>query len=192
MLDSIIDHERQYNVISLNNQKFVDSRGKTQVKRSSKGWKLCILWKDGSISWEKLSDFKECYPTETAEYAVSAEISHEPAFNYWVNATLKRRDWIISLVCKRVTGYLKKTSKYGIELPNTVKKACKLDQKNGNTFWQDAIAKELKNVKIAFDIFDDNGKIPMEHQFVKCHMIFDVKMEDFPLKGQAGGRRPHD
>ena len=92
LLDSIIDHERQDNTMSLNDQKFVDSRGKTQVKRSSKGWKLCVLWKDGSTSWEKLFDFKEYHPTETAEYAVSAEISHEPAFNYWVNATLKRRD----------------------------------------------------------------------------------------------------
>jgi len=49
-----------------------------------------VQWKDGSTSWEKLSDFKECYPTESAEYAVTAGIAHEPAFNYWVPATLKR------------------------------------------------------------------------------------------------------
>ena len=189
LLDSIIDYERQDNAMSISDQKFVDSRGKPQRKRSTKGWKLCVLWKDGSTTWEKLSDFKECYPTETAEYAVAAGISNEPAFNYWVTPTLKRRDRIISLVRKRATRYLKKTSKFGIELPKTMKEACELDERNGNRYWQDAIAKELKNVKIAFDILDDNDRIPNDYQFVKCHMIFDVKIEDFRRKARlvAGG-----
>ena len=76
--------------MSLEDQKFVDLKGKLQMKRSCKGWKLCVQWKDGSTSWEKLSDFKERNPTESAEYAVTAGIAHEPAFNYWVPATLKR------------------------------------------------------------------------------------------------------
>ena len=36
LLDSIFNYEQQDNAMSLNDQKFVDSRGKTQVKRSSK------------------------------------------------------------------------------------------------------------------------------------------------------------
>jgi hypothetical protein len=40
--------------------------------------------------------------------------------------------------------------KFGIELPKTVKEALELDKKKGNTFWADAIAKEMKGVCVAF------------------------------------------
>jgi hypothetical protein len=46
---------------------------------------------------------------------------------------LKKRDQIISLVCKRTTRYLKKTHKFGIKVHKTVKEALALDRKNGNT-----------------------------------------------------------
>ena len=49
------------------------------------------------------------------------------------------------------------THKYGIELPKTVREAYALDDANSTTFWTDTIAKELRNVKIAFDILDDNN-----------------------------------
>ena len=69
------------------------------------------------------------------------DIYTEPEFNYWVPHTLKERDSIISLVKKRQTRYLKKTRKFGIEMPKTVKEADKLDAKNGDTKWMDAISK---------------------------------------------------
>ena len=37
----------------------------------------------------------------------------------------------------------------------TVKEAAKLDAKNGETKWRDAIAKEIINVRVAFDILKD-------------------------------------
>ena len=62
--------------------------------------------------WEKLSDFKECYPVDTAEYATAFDLADDPAFNWWVNQILKKRDHIISLVNRRNTRYLNNTSKY--------------------------------------------------------------------------------
>ena len=55
----------------------------------------------------------------------------------------------------------------------------RLDKENGNSKWADAIVKEMKDVRVAFEIKDDDWKAPVGYQFVKCHMIFDVKMEDF-------------
>ncbi len=69
-------------------------------------------------------------------------IDHKPAFNWWVPHVLKKCDRIISLVCKRTTRYFKRTHKFGIEVPKTVKEALALDRKNGNTLWEDAIPKE--------------------------------------------------
>ncbi len=93
---------------------------------------------------------------------------------------MKKRDRIISLVQKRTTRYLKRTHKFGIEVPKTAKEALALDRKNGNTLWADAIAKEmLKEVCIAFNILPDGQSAPIGNQKILCHMIFDVKMEDF-------------
>ena len=77
------------------------------------------------------------------------DIDTEPAFNYWVHHTLKKHDSIISLVKKRQNRYLKKAHKFGIEMPKTVKEAAKLDAKNGDTKWMDAISKEITNVRVA-------------------------------------------
>ncbi len=111
-------------------------------------------------------------------------IDHEPAFNWWVPHVLKKRDQIISLVCKRTTRYLKRTHKFDIEGPKTVKEALDLDHKNGNTLWVDAIVKKMKEVRIAFNILPDGHSAPIGYQKIPCHMIFDVKMEDFRQKAR--------
>jgi hypothetical protein len=46
-------------------------------------------------------------------------------------------------------------------VPKTVKEALALDHKNGNTIWADAIAKEMKEVCIAFDIQPDRNSAPI-------------------------------
>jgi hypothetical protein len=50
---------------------------------------------------------------------------------------------------------MKRTNKFGIELPKTVKEALELDKKNENLFWADAIAKDMKDVCAAFKILLD-------------------------------------
>ena len=116
-------------------------------------------------------------------------IDHEPVFNLWVKHVLKRRDRIIATVRKRQTRYLKKSHKFGIELPNTVEQAYALDAKNGNTLWADAISKEIENVRVAFEVLPDGKSVPIGHQFVQCHIVFDIKMENFRQKTRlvAGG-----
>jgi hypothetical protein len=94
------------------------------------------------------------------------------------------------LAKKRNPQYLKRTPKFGIEVPNTAKEALALDQKNGNTFWADTIAKEIKDICVTFKNFL-MGSAPLGYQKIPCHMIFDIKMEDFSHKAQlvAGGHR---
>ena len=96
---------------------------------------------------------------------------------------------IISLVKKQGDRYWKRTHKFGIELPKTWDDCLRLDKQNGNTTWQDAVAKELKVVKIVFDVLEDGTKVPKRYTNIKCHLVFDVKMEDFRQKARlvAGG-----
>jgi hypothetical protein len=59
----------------------------------------------------------------------------------------------------------------------SVAEAYALDKKNANTLWADSIAKEMKNVKIAFKILANGDKVPIGFQHMRCHMIFNIKME---------------
>ena len=187
LMDQIVDHKCDDDVAVKKADQNFTHNGKQYQKKSTKGWKLCILWKDGSTSWERLSDLKESYPVEVAEYAISKSIEDEPAFNYWAPYVLKRRDRIIAAVNKR---YHKRTHKFGFEIPKTVKRALEIDKENGNTLWHDAIAKEMKNVRVAFEPLEDGKDVPIGHKFMQCHIVFDVKMEaNFRRKARlvAGG-----
>jgi hypothetical protein len=69
--------------------------------------------------------------------------------------------------------YIRKSHKFGLELPQTVKEALALDAKNGYNVWYDAIGKEMKNVKVAFNILEEEQSLPLGYKFIPCHMIFD-------------------
>jgi hypothetical protein len=71
------------------------------------------------------------------------------------------------------------THKFGIEIPKTANEALALDCMNDNTLWADAITKEMREVCIALNILPDGGFAPIGYQKILCHMVFDVKMEDF-------------
>ena len=123
-----------------------------------------------------------------AEYAVSSRISEEPVFAWWASSVLKERNRIIA---KTKSKYWLRTHKLGIEIPKTVLQARQIDTKSGNTLWWDAISKEMKNVRPAFEVFEGGvQQLPSGFPEIKCHMILDVKSgENFRRKARlvAGG-----
>jgi hypothetical protein len=146
---------------------------------------MLIQWRDGTTTWEPLKDLKESNPVQVAEYAALNQIADEPAFAWWVKTVLRRRDHIISKVKSR---YWKKTHKYSIEVPTDVNRAMEIDKETGTDFWKLALGKEMKNVRPAFNILDDGAKRPIGYKEIRCHLIFDIKM-DFTRKARfvAGG-----
>ena len=48
----------------------------------------------------------------------------------------------------------------------------------------DAILKEMTNVRVAFDIIQDGDRAPIGHKQINCHLIYDVKMDDFRRKAR--------
>ena len=120
------------------------------------------------------------HPIEVAEFAVANRIDDEPAFKWWVRYTLRKRDHIIASIRSRV---LKKTHKYGIEIPTSIEHARALDTANGNTLWMDALAKEMYNVSVAFEILEDNAPLPPGWTPRTGHLVWDLKM-DFTCKAR--------
>lgn len=144
-----------------------------------------MRWKDQSTSWEPLKDLKHSFPVQVAEYAVREGLVDRPAFRWWVHDTLKRRDRMIKAVKTR---YLKRTHKYGIQMPKTVEEAYELDCLSGTDLWHQAILKEMKNNAVAFQFLEEGEHVPPGSKWIPFHMIFDVKC-DFTRKARyvAGG-----
>ena len=116
-----------------------------------------------------------------AEYDVANEISDEPDLNWWVKENLQHRDRIIYKV---EYDYWRTSHDFVIRVPKTVKEAYEIDRKSGTGFWSKAIAKEMTNIRIAFEKLDDvtpNEMMKREnkpgYEHVNMHMIFDIKMD---------------
>ena len=56
--------------------------------------------------------------------------------------------------------------------------------------WSRSISKEINDIKVAFKLFEGGKNVPVGYTFFNCHMMFDVKMEDFHRKYRlvSGGR----
>ncbi len=91
-----------------------------------------------------------------AEYAGANILVSEPAFQWWVPYTLKKRDCIIKSIKKQ---YFQKIERFGLELPKSVERALEIDQETNTRFWQNAIQKKVGTVLPALEI-KENGQIP--------------------------------
>ena len=168
--------------------------GQKRAKKTTAGWKLEVEFSDGTSDWLPLRDVKESNPIELAEYAIASCIDQEPAFLWWVPLVIRKRNRMVNKVKKK---YWRTTHKFGIRLPKTVAEALRFDKENGNTYWADAMSKEMGKAKVSFNPMD--GCTPEQvrankidelrgFQEIKCHIVFDVKM-DFTRKARfvAGG-----
>ena len=77
----------------------------------------------------------------------------------------------------------KTTHKYGIEVPTTINQARLIDEKNGNTFWHDAIEKDMITILPALDILSSGDPPPICYIKTSVYLVFDVKM-DFTRKAR--------
>ena len=164
LLDEVVDHHRDGSAIS-SDDKWIQQGSNRQLRRTTQGWKLNILWKDGTTSWEHLRNIKESNPIEVAEYAVANKLVEEAAFAWWVPNVLKRRERIIGAINSR---YHKRTHKFGIEVPKSVKRALEIDKETNTNYWEQAILKEMTHVRPAFRILEEQEATPIGSQWTPC------------------------
>ena len=151
LFDEIIDHRTDGKEVKQQDAFLTTRLGTRRRRETTIGWEILVQWKDQSTSWIALKDMKDSFPVQLAEYSVRARISQEPAFAWWVSFVLKKRNRIIAKVKSK---YWVRTHKFGIRVPKSVTEAKRLDEANGDTLWWDAICKEMKNVRNAFEEFE--------------------------------------
>ena len=175
LMDGIVDHKVDHALAISKADRWVYNRhGWWRLRKTTAGWWLLVRWKDENETWMKLSDMKESYPIETADYAISRGIDNEPAFDWWVVPTLKRRKAIVAALKTRMR---QTRHKYGIEIPTSIEHAKELDQNDGSDFWMKALAKEMYNVGVAFEILAEGQQAPRGWHKVTGHLLWDVKMD---------------
>ena len=188
LMNEIIDYRTNWTELKQQDAFITTKTGTKRRRETTKGWELLIDWTDGSTNSESLKDIKESYPVEVAEFALATCISMEPAFAWRVLFVLNKRNRILAKVKSK---YWLRTHKFGIRIPKSVEEAKKIDEQNGDTLWWDAICKEMKNVRPAFEVFEGReDDMPKDYQFMRCHMIFNIKFrENFRRKArlEAGG-----
>ena len=59
-----------------------------------------------------------------------------------------------------------------MKIPTSVLDAYKIDMENKNTLWRDAIKKDMKNVKVAFDILPNATSLPPGPLKLGTHLIY--------------------
>jgi hypothetical protein len=145
-------------------------------------------------AWLSLKDVKESNPIKLAEYTVLNQIDEEPAFKWWVSLVIHKQNRMVNKVKKK---YWRTTHKFGIRIPKSVAEALRFDAENRNTYWSNAIKKEMGKAKVSYVPVDNAtpksiraNKVDKIHGFqeIKCHIIFDVKI-NFTRKARfvAGG-----
>ena len=143
VLDSIMDHAKDDRAIDKADKYIITGKGRKRLRKTTIGWKILVRWKDGREQWVLLKLMKYNYPVEMAEYAKGNQIDDEPAFQWWVSYTLKKRDTIISVVKARMRNNL---IKYCIKVSRSMREAKLFDEDNENTAWQDEIDLEMATI----------------------------------------------
>ena len=179
-LKKILDHRREGNAVSKGQMYITTREGQKKLRRSTVGWKFLVEYHHGGKKWMQLSDLKETNPVDVAEYVTARKLEDEVAFQWWVPYTLRKKARIIAAVKSRVK---RKTHKYGIEIPQSVEDAFRIDRENGNNMWQQALALEMNSIGVAISFIRDGAVTPPGLTKTSGHVIFDVKM-DFRRKAR--------
>ena len=93
---------------------------------------------------------------------------------------VEKKDSIIASVRSRIA---RTTHKYGIEISTSWKYAKEIGAWNKNHLWENALAKEIKNMGVVIDVLEDLKNVPVGWTKASGHLIWDAKM-DFTQKAR--------
>jgi hypothetical protein len=77
LMEGIIDHKTDIHAIDRTDM-YINHGRNMQVRIITKGWHLCVEWKDRTTIWERLTDLKESNYVEVTEYKVANNLLDAP------------------------------------------------------------------------------------------------------------------
>jgi hypothetical protein len=143
-------------------------------------YNVLIEWENGEITSEPLHVIAKDDPVTCAIYARDNGLLNTEGWKRF-RAIAKREKKFTRMVNQAKLRSYNTAPKYknGFEVPKTYDQAMKLDAKNGNLKWQEAVETELCQIN-EYKTFIDKGHHTKTHQppgykKIRVHLIFDVK-----------------
>jgi hypothetical protein len=90
LMEGIVDHETDVHAVEPADM-YIKHGSNKKVRNTTNGWNLCVAWKYGTTSWERLMDLKESNPVEVAVCAASKSLLDTPVFVWWAPHVLQTR-----------------------------------------------------------------------------------------------------
>jgi uncharacterized small protein (DUF1192 family) len=137
-----------------------------------------VLWDDNTITNEPLQLFVKDDPVTAAEYAYQNDLLETPGWKH-LRHIVKNQKKFGRLIKQAKLKSIRRAPIYmfGVQVPRTSHEARILDEKNGNTKWQDAEKQELEQL-FHYKTFNDLGKNsqpPSGFQKIRVHFVYAVK-----------------
>jgi hypothetical protein len=105
LFDETVDHRTDETEIKQQDACLTTRSGTERRKETTNGWEILVQWKDGSVTWVALKDMKNSYPVQLAECATQKPVAGEPAFMWWINHVLNKRNCIIGKLKAKHFGF---------------------------------------------------------------------------------------
>jgi len=157
------------------------------------GYEVLVEWGDGTATWNDLKVTFQDDPVTVSMYAKDNGLLSTPG---WKNCKriVKSGKQLARMVnqARLKSHRTRPVYKYGFQVPRNHEEAVKIDEKYGNTKWQDAERLEIQQL-LEYDTFKDIGEgtpIPEGYTKIPCHMVYDVKHDGrHKARMVAGGHR---
>ena len=152
----------------------------TQNDASYKGSMLnvMVVWEDGSQTFEPLHMIGKDSPVIVALYGKEKGLLDQPGWKRFKRIANREKKMVRMINQHRLISIHQSiVYQYGFQVPRTPTEAKALDEKNGNTRWQDAMALEIQQLQ-EYDTFQDLGRgaaAPTGYKKIRCHFVFAVK-----------------
>ena len=143
-------------------------------------YNVMVEWENGEITAEPLKVLAADDPVSCAIYARNNNLLHLPGWKRFkgIAKRQKKFDRMVNQAKLRSFNSAPRFS-YGFEVPRNYKHALRLDERNGNNKWSDAIKIEFGQID-DYDTFEDRGHAsnttaPPGYKKIRIHLVFDVK-----------------
>ena len=137
-----------------------------------------VKWRGGDTQWINMDDVRVHDPVAVIKYGEKENLLRTHGWE-WIQAFLPMEEEVL-LMTSAMNAATKDGHKYkfGIRVPSSVKEALALDRVNGNSFWEDAIRTELKQIceYDTFHVVEDGIYLP-GYKRIPYHIVYNVKFD---------------
>jgi hypothetical protein len=143
-------------------------------------YNVMIEWENGEITSEPLTVIAADDPVTCAIYAKENGLLDMPGWKRFKAIARRQKKFTRMVNQAKLRSYRSAPKyKYGFEVPRNYQHAIRLDERNGNSKWKDAVKLERDQID-EYETFQDLGhksvaRVPQGYKKIRVHFVFDVK-----------------